>query len=134
MENSFDVPVGRTAGVYAIVNLTKKKCYIGESKDREYRCRYHLSELNNGKHGCKALQEDFDKGDKFKILYLCDTKEYDVLKDERKILESYYYCCLKARGIKMYNCARIKYADNFFLRASRTDKNIIKLIKIIKTA
>lgn len=130
--NNFRIPTGRTPGVYAIINVTKQKCYIGETQDKEYRCRQHLCCLVNGKHSCKAMQKDFDAGDKFKVVYLRETKKYDTFNDERKILESYYYCCLKARGIKLYNSPKLHYADNFFVRVSRTDNNIISLVKNIK--
>ena len=79
------------------------------------------------------MQKDFNAGDEFKVIYLCDTKMHDTFNDERKALESYYYCCLKSWGIKMYNSSKIHYADNYFLRAGRLDDTVRELIKFVKT-
>lgn len=55
----------RISGVYALVNETKDKYYIGSSINVETRIKTHFSQLRHGKHVCKAMQKDFSDGDTF---------------------------------------------------------------------
>ena len=75
-------------GVYAIANKVSKKIYVGASNDIEARFSAHKSQLRNGKHHYKTLQEDWAKfGEsefEFKILELSDSQNYVPL--ERKYI------------------------------------------------
>lgn len=130
--NSFTIPEDNTPGVYAIINTSKKICYIGQAKTRRERCKNHLNSLKAGTHQNKLMQSHFDAGDKFIIVYLYDSKE-KLVNDERLMAESYFYCCLNAAGVKMYNTDSIKYLDNFFMRAKRLDPATRRLFEAIRT-
>ena len=100
-------------GVYALVNHSKQKCYIGQTKNLKDRIACHVNTLDTGKHHCKELQEDYSKGDKIEIIILAETKEYS---DERKCLEDYYIMCLHERNIDLYNdLGQAKSDKNFFI-------------------
>lgn len=55
------------SGVYYIKNLNNNKLYIGQSIQLRTRIEHHIYMLENGKHIIKELQEDYNKGDRFKI-------------------------------------------------------------------
>lgn len=117
-------------GVYALVNHSKKKCYIGQTKNLKDRIACHVNTLDTGKHHCKELQEDYSNGDKIEIIILAETKEYS---DDRKCLEDYYIMCLHERNIGLYNdLGQAKSDKNFFYRASFLDSNVGNLIKNIR--
>lgn len=100
-------------GVYALVNHSKKKCYIGQTKNLKDRIACHINTLDTGKHHCKELQKDYSNGDKIEIIVLAETKEYS---DERKCLEDYYIMCLHERDIGLYNdLGQAKSDKNFFI-------------------
>lgn len=42
-------------GVYALVNHSKQKCYIGQTKNLKDRIACHVNTLDAGKHHCKEL-------------------------------------------------------------------------------
>lgn len=66
-------------GVYAIVNTSSQKVYVGSSKNVNKRFLCHASFLRNGKHHCAHLQSSFDlngpKAFQFRILAECATRE-----------------------------------------------------------
>lgn len=53
------------SGVYAIVNFSKQKIYIGSSRNIKERLKKHKAKLNHGKSPIKKMQEDFANGNKF---------------------------------------------------------------------
>ena len=66
-------------GIYAIVNTTSQKAYVGSSKNVNKRFLCHASFLRNGKHHCTHLQNSFNlngsKAFQFRILAECSTRE-----------------------------------------------------------
>lgn len=66
-------------GVYAIVNTSSQKVYVGSSKNVKKRFLCHASFLRNGKHHCAHLQNSFDlngqKAFQFRVLAECSTRE-----------------------------------------------------------
>ena len=52
-------------GVYAIVNTTKNKIYIGSTDNIKRRLAEHRSLLRGGKSHIKKMQEDYNNGDRF---------------------------------------------------------------------
>jgi len=79
-------------GIYAIVNITNNKFYIGSSKSIYYRTRRHLSDLRKDRHKNPILQNSFNKyGDesfKWVIIDICTENELQNL-------EKYYIDILK---------------------------------------
>lgn len=128
---SVKIPEENTPGVYAIINDTKKICYIGQSKRRRDRCKAHFNSLSRNDHECEKMQKHYNDGDLFSIMYL---KSIDDIwsRDKLLMLESYFYCCLKHKGIELYNTELINYTDNFFIRACREDPDVRKLIDMTK--
>lgn len=53
------------SGVYAIVNISKQKIYIGSSKNIKKRLEMHKTSLKHGKHHVARMQEAYNRGDKF---------------------------------------------------------------------
>ena len=64
-------------GVYALVNHSKQKCYIGQTKNLKDRIACHVNTLDTGKHHCKELQEDYNKGDK-NFFYRASFLDFNV--------------------------------------------------------
>ena len=66
-------------GVYAIVNTSNQKVYVGSSKNIKKRFLCHASFLRNGKHHCAHLQNSFNLNSpetfQFRILAECSTRE-----------------------------------------------------------
>lgn len=123
--NKIEMPENRTAGVYAIVNKTAHKCYIGNAQDMRYRASTHLSMLRHGKHYSKEMQKDYDNNHKFEFVVLCETDQEQWHYDDRRCLEDYFISCMKANDIKLYNSPNHGiYEKNFFFRASRLDKRV----------
>ena len=52
-------------GVYAIVNTSNQKIYIGSSKNIKIRLDFHKTRLKNNKSRVKKMQEDFNNGNDF---------------------------------------------------------------------
>mgnify|MGYP002512551137 CR=1 FL=1 len=53
------------SGVYAIVNISKQKIYIGSSRNIKGRLTNHKTKLNHKKNPVAKMQEDYNNGDKF---------------------------------------------------------------------
>ena len=53
------------SGVYAIVNITKQKIYIGSSRNIKNRLKIHKSQIAKGKSLVRKMQEDYNQGDIF---------------------------------------------------------------------
>lgn len=71
------------SGVYAIVNITKQKIYIGSSRNIKERLINHKAKLNHRKSLIAKMQEDYNNGDNF-IGYVISPvriREEEYLKD-----------------------------------------------------
>jgi group I intron endonuclease len=53
------VPPG-VGGVYAVINTSNHKVYVGQSKNIARRMVLHKQALRSGRHECPAFQTDFD--------------------------------------------------------------------------
>ena len=53
------------SGVYVLMNLNNKKCYVGSSANLSARFAQHKSLLKSGNERVKEMQEDFNKGHDF---------------------------------------------------------------------
>lgn len=80
-------------GVYAIVNTSSQKAYVGSSKNVDKRFLCHASFLRKGKHHCAHLQNAFDligpKAFQLRILAECSTRE-EAQELEQAMLDIWY--------------------------------------------
>ena len=85
------------SGVYAIVNITKQKTYIGSSRNIKSRLTNHKAKLNNNKCPINKMQYDYNNGDKF-IAYVVTPvnlrnekycKDDDLRYFEKKAIEEF---------------------------------------------
>lgn len=121
---------GDFPGVYALINHSKHKCYIGQTGNLRNRLACHINALDTRKHHCEELQKDYNSGDKIEIIILAETTKNS---DDRKCIEDYYIMCLHERNIVLYNNLGKQKSDrNFFYRASFLDENVRKLISNVK--
>ena len=91
------------AGVYALINETNGKRYIGASTDVSNRLTNHLNSLKVGKHIIPDLQRDFANGDKFRyeILYKPPIASKDYVK--RIIITMEHEYIMKSSASMLYN-------------------------------
>lgn len=79
------------SGVYAIVNERNNKVYVGQSLDIQKRWNQHKKEFSKGTHHNKAMQRDYNNGDRFRYYVLAYGYDLDDL--ERHYIQKYdsYY-------------------------------------------
>lgn len=65
-----DVSILFNPGLYKIICLKNKKIYIGQSSNLISRIGRHCDNLQNNKHDCRQLQNDFNKFGKQKFVFL----------------------------------------------------------------
>lgn len=79
------------SGIYAIINTSNNKIYVGQSKNIKSRINRHKSELKHGKHRNIYLQRECNKYGfeslKFEIIELCDLGELNA--KERFYIEKF---------------------------------------------
>lgn len=79
------------SGIYAIINTSNKKIYVGQSKNINSRINRHKSELKHGKHKNIYLQRECNKYGfeclKFEILEICNLEELNA--KERFYIEKF---------------------------------------------
>ena len=98
-EKIFDVPSYCQSGIYAIVNRTKMKAYIGQSNNIKYRAVSHEQGIRKGTHPIKELSEDCEDEFGFIILH----KTFDESKEFMSILEKLYMLTFTISGFYLYN-------------------------------
>jgi len=80
-------------GVYAIVNTSSQRAYVGSSKNINKRFLCHASFLRNRKHPCAHLQNSFNlngtKAFQFRVLVECSTRE-EAQELEQAMLDIWY--------------------------------------------
>lgn len=99
--------------VYSILNCDSGKRYVGMTEDLSARMRYHYYALKKGNHPNCSMQEDFNKGDNFKVEILCRFQEKDAVPRKEKALETFFIFKYKAveKGYnKSYNYSNEKSA------------------------
>ena len=80
-----------TCGIYAIVNTTNDKVYIGQAQDIEKRWKKHKWGLENKKHNNKHLENSYHKDGKenFNFIILHQCSEDDLNYYETKYISIY---------------------------------------------
>lgn len=119
MLENFKIPDYKGMGVYAIVNITDFKAYVGSSKNLKRRAASHFSALKNGNHNVHELQKDVEKDLRFIVLEKC--KNIDT--DELHILEYVYMAHFLERRFKLYNTQ--PFSENEHNHRGRTKYGII---------
>lgn len=56
--------------VYALMNTSNRKIYIGKTDNFSQRIKQHWYSLKTQKHPIKEMQEDFNNGDRFLVICL----------------------------------------------------------------
>lgn len=107
-----------TPCIYAILNKDNRRVYVGETKTPIRRMQQHKIGLKSGTHPNKAMQEDFNKGNRFVFYRLMSCAEDDV--------ETMRYNELKYMEI----CRR----NGFLLYNNESDKQIKKLLRYNSSA
>lgn len=94
------------AGIYCLTNERSGKKYIGSSKNVAMRVYQHQAALKAGRHENKAMQADYDSGDRFMasvvIKVVCGHKAELFTKEAETIN------CMKAEGNELYNIQPMK--------------------------
>lgn len=98
-EKIFDIPTYDNTGIYAIINRTKMKAYVGQSHNIKYRAISHENKIRNRNHEIKELSEDFQDEFAFVILH----KTYDNSKELLSLLEKVYMLTFVDSGFYLYN-------------------------------
>ena len=86
-------------GVYAIVNISRERVYVGQSDNIEERLVVHKSKLMHNVHVLKKMQDDFNSGDTFMFKFL----EKAVDQSTRLSMENMYISELENAGCFLYN-------------------------------
>lgn len=91
------------AGVYAIINETNGKRYIGASTDVSKRLMNHIQSLKSGKHIIPDLQRDFEDGHRFtyEVLYRPHMSSKDYVK--RALITMEHEHIMKSDVSMLYN-------------------------------
>ena len=89
-------------GIYAIVNHTNGRIYIGRSNRVSSRISNHRHYLRKSQHACHELQADWDAGDNitFEVQEYCSVEE--LASAEQSWLNK-----LRAAGVNLYNKNRV---------------------------
>jgi group I intron endonuclease len=91
----FEIPESASglSGIYAIVNLTNGKLYVGSAVHFARRFRQHLHDLRHGKHRNQVLQASFEKHGEssfaFTLLELVQSKE-QLVQVEQGYLDQFF--------------------------------------------
>lgn len=94
--------------VYAIVNNTNGKMYVGSSVDFNKRYLRHLNALNSNKHHNINIQKDYNLGHTFSHIFLLelnDISRNELYKKEQTYLD-------EIDSTILYNIADSKFGDS----------------------
>lgn len=76
-------------GIYIIINVSKNKSYIGESKNIHRRFKDHQAELKANRHINAEMQNDYNNGDTFYYL-IVDILPNNISGVVRMSAETFY--------------------------------------------
>lgn len=85
-----DIPTQRCPGVYAIVNTTSKKVYVGSAaRSLQQRAKAHRDLLNRGKHPNIHLQRSWHKhgSNVFKLVVLEECQSSECIAKEQQWID-----------------------------------------------
>lgn len=97
------IPKSKTGGIYMILNIdNREKVYIGQTRNLHKRAYTHANELRTGRHPNKAMQADFNNGDRMRFVPL-ETVSGKMSNENRLIREMLYMYAFIGKGYKLYN-------------------------------
>ncbi|WP_296867100.1 GIY-YIG nuclease family protein [uncultured Methanobrevibacter sp.] len=79
-----------TSGIYKLTNCSTGKSYIGQSKNIEKRINEHITDLDNGSHHNRYLQEDWQYYD-FEWAFIEETRPNRDILNKREIFWISYF-------------------------------------------
>ena len=90
-------------GIYAIVNKTNNRVYIGRSNNVSSRVSNHKHYLRKSEHNCSELQTDWNNGDEitFEVVEYCPS--YKIAEREQ-----YWLNKLNGEGANLYNKNKVQ--------------------------
>lgn len=90
-------------GIYAIVNKTNNRVYIGRSNNVSSRVSNHKHYLRKSEHNCSELQADWNNGDTitFEVVEYCPS--YKIAEREQ-----YWLNKLNSEGANLYNKNKVQ--------------------------
>lgn len=95
------------AAVYAIMNMSQNKMYIGSSMNYQQRAKTHVSGLKNNSHICKEMQNDFNcSPDSWQIRILEKLTyplKHELMNCESNLIQKY------EKQYTLYNKVRAKH-------------------------
>lgn len=98
-EKIFDIPTYPGTGIYAIINRTKMKVYVGQSHNIKYRAISHENKIKNGNHEIEELSKDFEDEFAFVVLH----KTFENNQKFLSLLEELYMLTFVDNGFYLYN-------------------------------
>lgn len=121
------------SGIYRILNIKNKKCYVGSSNCLSKREKQHFKMLEKGEHHSLKLQRSWNKTKNKKVFnfeVLEKVENLDKLKEREQYWLDYYDAYEQG-----YNCSKLvdnpKYARKNLKKLERK-KEVDKLFKIFK--
>ena len=97
----FIVPFYDKSGIYAIINKTKVKAYIGQSTNIKRRAEQHKTKIASRNHDIKEINEDCN--DEFSFLVLHKFYNESISKEKLDLYEKLYMLTLARAGFDLYN-------------------------------
>lgn len=88
-ESLENLPDYDSAGVYVIINTTKNLLYFGVTDQLKTRLSQHRGALVNNRHINRAIQDDWNTGDKFQYAIVVNIKMEKAIKIEQELINSY---------------------------------------------
>jgi group I intron endonuclease len=114
------------SGIYALINHTNNKIYIGKSANISKRVLEHFSRLNNNKHANYHLQNSFNKYDDSFVAISLEKCEYELLDDKERFFISYYETKNQNYGYNMTDGGEgllgYRYTEETKLKMSKSAK------------
>lgn len=109
-EKIFDIPSYCQSGIYAIVNRTKMKAYIGQSDNIKYRAISPEQGIRKRNHPIKEMSEDCEDEFGFIILH----KTFERSKDFMSLLEKLYMLTFVYSGFCLYNRNEVGFSKSSY--------------------
>lgn len=97
------IPKSKDGGIYMILNVDNgKSVYIGQTRNFHKRAQEHKNALLKGIHSNKAMQADFDTGNRMKFVAL-EVVDSEMSGGDRRSRELLYMSTFKKEWYQLYN-------------------------------
>lgn len=125
------IPKSKVGGIYMILNIDNRKVYIGQTRNFQQRAYSHSSNLRTGKHPNKAMQADYNNGNRMRFVPL-ERVDSGMSNEDRRIREYMHMLLFIDCRFKLYNSEnkeRIKGHLFWMLVSEQTRKIQRKIYK-----